>query len=137
MATRLELVVPTDLDIWQAGFTLLPEELVLAAAAQWEIATDLFFDNTQQVVHVITGDLKASGRSSVSVDGQTVVGEIVYGDVDGLHGFVDYAQFEEDRGGDHAYLARGWEASQSKFEAAMGLAWSSVVAGWSGTARIA
>lgn len=85
---------------------------------EWEQANEIFFDRTQQYVHVITGDLKSSGRQRVVIEGGRLVGYVQYGD-----GTVDYAQAELDRGGDHDFLGRGWEATQVYISALFGKMW--------------
>lgn len=56
-------------------------------------------------VHVETGDLKGSGRSSSTVVGDYWQGRITYGGTMGTQQFVDYAGFEKARGGDHDFMA--------------------------------
>lgn len=84
----------------------------------WQTANEIFFDHTQRYVHVVTGALKSSGRQRVEVENGRLVGYVEYGG-----GGVDYAQIELDRGGDHDYLGRGWEASQVYFSALFGKMW--------------
>ncbi len=122
---RIQIVVPDVFRAWGDGFGSAPNDVPEEAAEQWRIATDLFFDQTQQRVHIISAALKSSGRSSVELDGKVLVGEVAYGNEE-----VPYAQIEEDRGGEHAYLSIGWEAASRVYEDALDEAWSEVIGGW-------
>lgn len=92
------------------SFKLVHElELVLAAA----------FADTQARAHVITGSLKASGKTSSDFDGEDWKGEISYGGASaGPNNPVDYAIYEMARGGDHDFFA-GLPGYESKFESAI------------------
>lgn len=107
--------VPKEFAQWIAGFEQLGEQAQEVGLLHWRVATDIFFDRTQQFVHVLTSNLKSSGRSSVRVSNGRVTGTLRYGGAN-----VRYAIIEEERGGDHAYLSRGWEASQATFQKTMG-----------------
>ena len=67
-----------------------------------ESALTTVFQATQSVVHVISGRLRESGRMESNVHGNTWTGKIEYGG--GLSG-VDYAWYEQRRGGSHDFLA--------------------------------
>lgn len=122
MKTKVEIVVPREFIAWRDGFERLPDDAATEGVRQLRVATDLFFSKTQQFVHVLSGDLKASGDSAVVREGDEVHGEVEYTE--------PYAQIEEDRGGEHAYMSRGWEAAADAYETAMGRVWSEVVGGW-------
>lgn len=126
----VQIIVPDQFERWIRGFQELPGDVMREAEHHWAIATDLFFDRTQDAVHIQSGDLKASGRSSVRREGTSVIGEVKYGGVMGTRGMVDYAMEEEDRGGEHAYLSIGWQAAESAFNEAMPMTWNEVIAGW-------
>lgn len=126
----VQIVVPDQYERWIAGFQTMPVVMARAIESQWAIATDLLLDRSQDAIHVISGDLKTSGRADSRLEGTTVVGEVTYGGVMGTEGMVDYAMEEEDRGGEHAYLALGWSQAESAFSKAMPVAWSEVIAGW-------
>lgn len=71
----------------------------------------VMFHNTQLLTHVISGSLKASGRTSSDYDGNTWEGEIIYGGpLFGTphpgppHDPVDYAIYEMNRGGGHDFF---------------------------------
>lgn len=125
MKTAVQIVVPRQFEAWERGFAHIVDDTAREALVQLQVATDLFFDATQRFVHIVSGALKATGEAVVVRDGDQVVGEVKYGDED-----VVYAQIEEDRGGEHAYMSRGWEVAAGAYEQAMGRVWSEVVAGW-------
>lgn len=62
---------------------------------------------TQAAVHIITGSLKASGRTETDFDGWTWEGAIVYGGPSGgaPNDPVDYAIYELARGGTHDWFS--------------------------------
>lgn len=64
------------------------------------------FAESQAIVHVITGSLKGSGRTSFKVEGDQWDGSISYGGASPgfLHDPVDYAGYEQERGGSHDFL---------------------------------
>lgn len=89
----------------------------------WKQATDVMFDRSQQYAHVLTGENKASGEAEVDSEGPTtLVGRITYDS--------DHAIYEENRGGEHAFLGRAWEATEATFARALPLAWKAVVESW-------
>lgn len=68
------------------------------------------FAETQAATHIITGSLKASGKTNSEFDGDEWTGEIIYGGalwkaaVPGPpNDPVDYAIYEMARGGDHDF----------------------------------
>lgn len=80
----------------------------------FEQAVDYLFNQTQNRVHVLSGDLKASGRERVWREGPAVFGEIEYGG-----GEVDYAWFEMRRGGSHDFMSPAVVATERLFGAAL------------------
>lgn len=126
MASPVTVKVSANYKRWIAGFAHLDQEAAEAAQTAWEAATDVFFDRSQQYVHVLSGDLKRSGQAEVQVTKGSLVGRLSYGN----DGDVDYAIYEEERGGTHAYLTRAWEATEAQFSRAFPEAWGKVVAGW-------
>lgn len=63
---------------------------------------------TQAATHIITGSLKASGKTTSDWDENTFTwtGEIIYGGAStGLISPVDYAIYEQARGGAHDFMA--------------------------------
>ncbi len=86
---------------------------------EWEAVTERYFDATQEVVHVITGQLRDSGKVSVTEDGKRFVGEVEYS--------APYAAEEFGRGGSHDALQRGWEMVRGEFPNAASKALKSAV----------
>lgn len=72
------------------------------------------------MVHVITGSLRASGRTSSDVTGGVWYGEITYGGPSSGYPNdpVDYADYERARGGEHDFL-RNRHMAQSRFQEAI------------------
>jgi len=69
-----------------------------------------------QFVHVRTGSLQASAKLNSSGGGSSWKGEIAYGGASPIphyhgygtrpHDYVEYAGYEQDRGGDHNFLEK-------------------------------
>jgi hypothetical protein len=90
-----------------------------------EAALQKVFMDTQERVHIITGSLKASGKTNTEFDGELWEGEIEYGGE--LWGPpspgppndpVEYAIFEMARGGDHDFFG-GIQQYEDDFEDAI------------------
>lgn len=81
------------------------------AALAWHAGVEVFFGATQDVVHVVTGNLKRSGHASVVIAGPEIVGTVAYD--------AEYAMDEILRGGDHDFMQRGFEQVQGVFESAL------------------
>lgn len=77
----------------------------------WVQVMDQLHDNTRSLVHVITGRLQASGETTVKVEGNQIVGEMLWD--------TPYAIYEAARGGNHDYLTRGYLGTQSEFPKAV------------------
>jgi hypothetical protein len=118
----MRVTVTPNYDRWMRGFAHLPQEAALAGRHKWEGATRQFFDATQSVVHVDTGALKASGTWDVIARGGELTGKVEYD--------AEYAEYENARGGPHAFMNRGWEQTESTFRAAMLGVWTEVVTKW-------
>lgn len=80
------------------------------------------FQETQRVVHVRTGSLKGSGDVDSQYRGRIWRGEISYGGiaVGFIHNPVQYAEFEQDRGGAHDFMAPVYQADDGYAEAILG-----------------
>lgn len=115
-STRAAWRTPPEVRAWARGMRNGEEHVYTAAAVHWAAAGDVLFSRSQEYVHVITGNLKASGRQRTYRLARGFVAEIAYGG-----GAVDYAGYEEARGGDHAYLSRAVETSTRLFDRSMGL----------------
>lgn len=122
---EIEIEVSAQWDRWVRGLNNLRDELGDEAMREFEAANDVFYDKTQQYVHVETGNLKASGNREYERDDDTVTALLVYGDE-----AVDYAIYEEKRGGSHAFITRGWNATYEVFAEALPKAWEAVHQKW-------
>ena len=119
--TTAQVKIGPELARWIVGFDTLPAQILIAAQAQWDEATERFYQRTQQYAHILTGANISSGEFEVHTDGMTVVGTVSYG---------EHAIFEELRGGDHALITRGWEATSDVFAEALPAAFAAVAASW-------
>ncbi len=77
--------------------------------AALDVTLQAGYAQTQVAVHVITGSLKASGRTEVEYEPGSEVwqGDIVYGGPSpgSVNNPVEYAEYERARGGSHNYFA--------------------------------
>lgn len=114
-------IVKDGLDRWIRGLDQLgePDE---AAEEVWRQVTDVMFDRSQARVHILTGDLKASGRSETRREGDRIVGEIEYD--------ADHAIYEFRRGGKHDALGLAFKETYEMFRAALGQALEAQVREW-------
>jgi hypothetical protein len=85
-----------------------------------EAVLDVVFEETQASVHVVTGSLRASGRTSSDVREHVWSGDITYGGPSPgyPHDPVRYAVYEQRRGGAHDFL-RNTHAMDDLFLAAV------------------
>jgi hypothetical protein len=120
-----KIITPRNFVSWSLGARSIAGGFLGAGAPLWHLANEHIFAETQRYVHVITGDLKESGREEVHLEGLRVVATVSYGGGD-----VDYAEYEFARGGTHDALARGWEASQGTFQDTFGKTWNRVTQTW-------
>ena len=118
----VEVRVSANYDRWVSGFGNLKREAIERGKQTWETATEVFFDRTQEYAHVVTGEMKASGHAEVDIDADGLVGVVAYDS--------DHAVFEERRGGSHALITRGWEATSKMFEESFPQVWSQIVESW-------
>lgn len=119
----IEIQISRDWDRWIREFgqmaVTLPQEFV----DEWQLAADLMYDRSQQYVHVITGQLKASGKPPVmSREGRNVVAAVEY--------TAPYAAYEERRGDTHGFLQRAYTDVESEFRSALGRGFDRVVRRW-------
>jgi hypothetical protein len=125
MGNQMRIVVPEKFQRWTLGARTLAGGFRGVGGPLWHLANEQFFSYTQEYVHVVSGDLKRSGREEVGLEGARVVATVEYGNEE-----VPYAQIEIDRGGDHDFMGRAWEASQPIFEDIFGASWNRVVSSW-------
>lgn len=111
---NLRVTVDSQYHKWEAGFARLGSgEIPHSAVRAWEDACEVYYGATQQYVHVISGDLKKSGRMHVHREASRVVGEISYAGKrrSKKHGLVDYTWYEVRRGGSHDFFRRAFVKS--------------------------
>lgn len=116
---NVRVQVPQEFRRWVEGLTGgIP--VTAEAALLWTAVGETMFIKTQEFVHVLSGDLKASGRLvETQVDGHLATFEIEYGGTaTGTH-TVDYAPYEIARGGTHDFPARAARATEEMFEGAV------------------
>lgn len=76
------------------------------AVAKLEQIHKLAFADVLLHTHVITGSLKLSGKSETNFDGDDWTGTIKFGgQSSGPNNPVNYAVYEQARGGDHDFMA--------------------------------
>lgn len=85
---------------------------------QLEATTQAGFRATQLAVHVITGSLKASGRTETDFDGKVWSGTLIYGGASAPINPVRYAKYELARGGSH-YFFGPMDAFEAQYRAAV------------------
>lgn len=112
--------VPSEFQRWAATFDNLPEALD-GQSELWTLAGEVFFANTQQATHVITGDLRASGQLHTGVGADGPEATVTYG-----NSTVDYAEYERARGGSHDFLQVAFERSEATWSAALESMWAGV-----------
>jgi hypothetical protein len=115
----------SGLDAWISGLEKFGDADA-DAEIRWRQATEVFFDRSQQAVHVISGDLKGSGEMNTSRTLRTLVGEVVYGDTPEC----DYAAYEFARGGSHDALQIAYVATERVFEQTLAEIMEDEVASW-------
>lgn len=131
MARSVTVEISANWDRWVEGFSNLTDEVEPYAARTFEEAAEVMFSRSQTYAHVISGDMLSTGRVEMDEGRDEVEARVVYGGVPGRSGrIVDYAGFENARGGSHAFLDRAWEATESLFAAALPEAWEAVTQSW-------
>lgn len=123
MASSVKIKISANWMRWEAGMGNLGREVSDRGRTVWNAATDVMFDRSQQYAHVLSGDNKASGSAETVVEGTDLIGRITYDS--------DHAIYEEARGGEHAYIGRAWEATETMFRESLPKAWEEVVKSWS------
>lgn len=116
---RIEIV---GMDNWIKGTSDFARLMDRRVQVKLLNALDATFQRTQELVHVITGSLKASGRKEITQTEQGVFQvEIVYGGP--APGYpndpVDYAAFEWGRGGEHDFLTPAIVSTEEEYPKAM------------------
>lgn len=119
---EMELLVSAEFPAWEEGFRELSRGPSPEMRDEWEQASESLFAVSDAIVHVLTGRLKASG--SVRVDDHGSVLETV------LEYDTEYAIYEHERGGSHAWMDRAWAATEEDFERALERGWLRTVRSW-------
>jgi hypothetical protein len=110
MGVSAQIVHDGQFDRWVEGLADM-DSVEPEAVEIWEQATEYFYGRTQEAVHILTGDLKASGEYEIEPNGTTVEGVVSYGNED-----VDYAIYELRRGGDHDFLNGAFADTEDHFK---------------------
>ena len=113
MATRHVSI--EGIDGWIDGLNRLGDRVGDKQVDAWQQATERMYDRTQQFVHILSGDLIASGRHSLERGRRDITGMVTYGGTKAC----DYAIFEFARGGSHDALNLGFVANIPVFEQAI------------------
>ena len=126
MANSIQIVTDATFKMWinsfaDLGTAYLPQE----AIDEWELANELFFQETQAAAHILSGDMKRSGSMSVKANGMLVEGSISYG---GGPDNVDYVKYELARGGSHDFIRRGYLKAEKTLQAGVGTALMAAIA---------
>lgn len=110
---------------WQRNFEKLGSRpMSREAIDEWEQATEVMFDLTQQYAHVLSGDMKKSGKMEIeSHDRTSITAAITYGGTQKSdakptwkHQLVDYTQYELARGESHDFFSRAHKKAQDRLE---------------------
>lgn len=107
-----------QIDRWAQGFEHMDRDLVEHVLVEWQTASDVMYEYTQEFAHVLTGAMKAdSDGAVVSVRHGSVEAEITYGPWRDETGAPTkpYALYEIGRGGDHDFMTRGFVAAERDF----------------------
>lgn len=127
----VHVTISPEWERWVRGFQNVGGDVEEAAERTFKQAGEAFFAATQNNVHVLSGDLLSTGRVETRGTGSEVTTEVMYGGIPGASGtLVDYAIHEENRGGSHAFIERGWEQTERMFSQALPDAWDAVVMSW-------
>ena len=120
---EMEVTLSPVFDEWIDGWERFGEEYSDEVQDALHDALQQMYGFSQQFVHVITGELKASGHVVMRRPmGTEVEGSVIYD--------ADYAIFEHQRGGEHAYLDRAYVAAGPAFDGILMAAWNGTVDRW-------
>jgi len=103
-----------------------------AAKALDAVMNEVMLPHTQRIVHVITGSLKASGKTvPAQIIGDTIVVGLRYGGFSqGVNNPVDYASDEFARGGSHDFLTPAIPETMDRIEDVLGGSFVTTVSLW-------
>ena len=99
----------------------------LKAIFALEMALAKGFAMTQANVHVITSSLRWSGKTDSNYDGDSWEGNIEYGGAStGVHNPVEYAKYEQQRGGAHDFM-NGLDAVEAEMDIIVRDMWNDAI----------
>lgn len=113
MSNRARIVRDNTLDEWAEMLDRF-DEPTQQDVAQWRRVTERFFGRSQMHVHIISGRLKASGRTETHEEGKRIVGTVTYGGTPG----VNYAKYEFAKHG-HDPLLPAFKETHREFVSAL------------------
>ncbi|AMM44196.1 hypothetical protein BJD78_gp26 [Arthrobacter phage KellEzio] len=108
---------------WVSSFRHLENKpLPASVVREWRAANEVFFSNTQQAAHVLSGDMKRTGSLEVELheSGILIDADLSYGGMAPSGEDVDYTIYELRRGGSHDFFARGLRQSTRILEEGVG-----------------
>lgn len=111
-----------QLERWANGFDNMDRDLAEHVLVEWQTASDVMFEYTQEMAHILSGAMKADTDGAVvSVHDGAVEAEITYGPWVDDHGAPTkpYALYEIGRGGQHDFMTRAFVAAERDFGAAL------------------
>jgi hypothetical protein len=118
MAGRIRITTTLDKWVVAAGkFSSLMEEV---SGRELEKAAQATYEASQDEVHIITGSLKGSGRWEVERGRVRTTVRVIYGGPSsGPISPVDYAIYEQARGGAHDFMGPAVDRTQSMYPESM------------------
>lgn len=126
MARELRIHPDATFVQWLSSFTKLGHiPISQSAVDEWEQATEVMFDLTQQYAHVLSGDMVRSGTMGIeSVSANTITAHITYGGGQRSNTRphwknqeIDYTKYELRRGGSHDFFKRAHQSAEARLQA--------------------
>ena len=112
---------------WVKSFTKLASGMPMSreAVEEWEQATEVMFDLTQQYAHVLSGDMLRSGTMGIEeVSRTSITAHITYGGGQRSntrphweHQKIDYVKYELRRGGSHDFFKLAHQSAERRLQA--------------------
>lgn len=131
MAGAVNVTISANWERWQNGLRRFGQDTAEAAESTFRQAGEVFLSESQNRAHVLSGDMLSTGRLEEETMGDEISVNLVYGGIPGASGrIVDYALFEEQRGGSHAFMSLAWASTERMFAEAIPDAFEQVVATW-------
>ncbi len=110
------LVFHTDASTAIAGLMSIEAGVEAATRLRARSVAQRVLDDALDIVHIISGNLAATGRIEDVDASDTYEVRVVFGDAVGIDRFVDYAEYEEDL---HPFLRPAFDAHRNEFPAAL------------------